>query len=360
MDIPAFRYMAWAKEHSDRGEIPLHMSGMPAVTLEELGVPPAAVKLARPNTLKPDEELAGAVARRYGVPVECVMPCCGTHHANFLLARALADPGTKVLVEVPSYENVPGVFRLMGAEVLPFRRARESGWRLPVDGIRRGLADGARVVALTDLHNPGGARVLPDDFAALEAAAREHGATVLVDEVYRDFLPPPVGTSFLPGGPFVVSSSVTKVYGLGGLRVGWALASPELVLRMRDLNDYIVVNMPAPAASIAMAAWENLDAVAARHRETAARGFLAMAAWVRGRKDVLWSPPDGGISCLLEVPALRGKDDVAWAERLLQETGVVVVPGSMFGEPGSLRVSFGLPVDRLQEGLRRLGSFLGG
>jgi hypothetical protein len=359
MDIPPFRYMAWAKEHSLRGEYPLHMSGMPAVTLEDLGVSPASVKLARPNTLKPDEELAAAVARRYGVPVDCVMPCCGTHHANFLLARALAGPGTKALVEEPNYEDVPGVFRVVGAEVLPFRRARETGWRLPMDAIRRGLAAGARIVALTDLHNPSGARLLPDDLAALEAAAREHGATVLVDEVYRDFLPPPVGTSFVAGGPFVVSSSVTKVYGLGGLRVGWALAAPEVVRRMRDLNDYIVVNMPAPAASIAMAAWGNLDAVAARHRETAARGFRATAAWVRGRKDVRWSPPDAGISCLLEVPALRGRDDVAWAERLLEETGVAVVPGTMFGEPGSLRVSFGLPVDRLREGLDRLGEFLG-
>jgi len=358
MDIPRFRYMAWAKEHQQRGEIPLHMSGVAPVTLEELGVPPVAIRLARPNTLKPDVELAALVARRYGVPPECVLPCCGTHHANFLLARALAGPGTKVLVEAPNYEAIPGVFRVVGADVTLFRRRRDRGWRLPVAEIRAGLAAGARMVALTDLHNPSGARLLPDDLAALEGAAREHGATVLLDEVYRDFLPPPVGTSFVPGGPFVVSTSLTKVYGLGGLRVGWALASPEVVGTMRDLNDYMVVNMPAPSASIAAAAWENLDAVAARHREAASRGFRTVGAWVRGRKDVRWTPPDGGISGFLEADALRGKDDVAWVEGLVEATGVVVVPGSMFGEPGSLRLSFGLPVDRLKEGLGRLGEFL--
>src|SRR5688572_17461210 len=261
MDIPTFRYMAWAKAHSTRAEFPLQMSGIPALSLEDLGVPPARVKLARPTSPRPDEELAAAVARRYGVPAECVMPTCGTHHANFLAARTLAGHGTSVLVEDPVYEDLPGVFRTVGAAVRTFRRSREGAWRLPIPEIHAGLAAGAKVVVLTDLHNPSGARILPDESAALEGAAREFGATVLVDEVYRDFLPGPVGTGFLPGGPFVVTSSLTKVYGLGGLRVGWAIAPPDLVARMRDLNDYLVVNMPAPSASVALEAWEGLDAV---------------------------------------------------------------------------------------------------
>ncbi len=358
MDIPRFRYMAWAKEHATRGRFPLQMSGMPALALADLGVGPGAVKLARPNTLKPDEELAAAIAARYGVPVDCVMPCCGTHHANFLLARALAGPGTKVLVETPNYEDVPGVFQVVGAEVATFPRRREESWRLPMVEIRKGLAGGARIVAVTDLHNPSGAQVLPDDLAALEAAAREFGATVLVDEVYRDFRPPPVGTSFVPGGPFVVSSSVTKVYGLGGLRVGWALAAPEVVARMRDLNDYLVVNMPAPSASLALAAWANLEGIAVRNRALAAKNLRVLADWIRGRKDLLWSPPDAGITAFVEVPALRGKDDAAWVEGLIEATGVVVVPGSQFGAPGFLRISYGLPAETLHEALALLGSFL--
>jgi aspartate/methionine/tyrosine aminotransferase len=358
MNLTPFRYMAWAKEHQERGEIRLQVSGTAPVTLEELGVPPSAIRLARPNTLLPDPELAEAVARRYRVPKECVLPCCGTHQANYLLARTLVEPGMQVLVETPNYEGVPGALVAAGAVVRTFRRRREEGWRLPIAEIRAGLAAGARLVAVTDLHNPSGARILPDDYAALEAAAREHDAKVLVDEVYRDFLPPPVGTCFLPDGPFVVSSSLTKVYGLGGLRIGWALASPEVVLRMRDWNDYMVVNLPAPSASIAAAAWGNLDAVAARHRDVAARGFRAASAWVRGRKDVRWNPPDGGVSGFIEVDSLREKDDVTWVESLIEATGVVVVPGSMFGAPGSLRFCFGVPVERLNEGLDRLGAFL--
>ena len=358
MDIPVFRYMAWAKAHATLGKYPLQMSGMPAIALADLGVGAESVRLARPNTHKPDEELAAAVSSRYGVPADCVMPCCGTHHANFLLARVLSGPGTKVLVESPNYEDVPGVFQVVGAEVATFRRRREEAWRLPMAEIRQGLAGGARIVAVTDLQNPSGARILPDEYAALEAAAREFGATVLVDEVYRDFLPPPFGTSFLPGGPFVVSSSVTKVYGLGGLRVGWALAAPEVVARMRDLNDYLVVNMPAPSASIALAAWARLEGIAARNRDLAAVNLRVLSAWIRGRKDLLWSPPDGGITAFVEVPALAGKDDVAWVEGLIEATGVVVVPGSQFGAPGFLRISFGLPTESLHEALALLGAHL--
>jgi aspartate/methionine/tyrosine aminotransferase len=358
MEIPEFRYMAWAKAHAGRGSHPLHRSDAPGATLADLGVDPSALQLHRPPSPRPDPALAEAVASRYGVPVECVMPTCGTHHANFLLARVLAGPGTRVLVEHPVYEALPRVFETVGAEVRSFPRRREDRGRLPVDRIREGLKSDARVVVVTDLHNPTGVRLQPEDLASLEAAAREREATVLVDEVYRDFLPPPVGTSFVPGGPFAVTSSLTKVYGLGGLRVGWALAAPEVVDRMRRLNDLVVVNMPAPSASIALAAWPRLEAIAARHRETAARNFRVLSSWVRGRDDLLWSPPDGGVAAFLEVPALAGKDDAAWVEALLEATGVCVVPGSMFGAPGSIRLSFGLPTDAFTEALDRLGGFL--
>lgn len=358
MDIPPFRYMAWAKAHSSRGRFPLHASGIPAESLESLGLDGAAVRLSRPNPPPPDPEVAAAVAARYGVPVECVMPACGTHHANYMLARVLAGPGTTVLCEEPNYEALPGVFRAVGATVLPFRRRREEAWRLPIPEIRRGVEAGAKVVVTTDLHNPSGARLLPDDLAALDGIGRDLGAWILVDEVYRDFLPPPFGTCFHPGGPFLATSSVTKVYGLGGLRIGWALAAPEIVDRMRDLNDYLVVNLPAPSASVALAAWERLPGIAARNRAHGLSNLRIVREWVRGRKDVLWSEPEAGISGFLEVPALRGKDDVAWVEALFEETGVGVVPGTMFFEPGSLRVSWGMDEARLREGLALLGGAL--
>lgn len=360
MDIPPFRYMAWAKAHATRGRFPLHASGIPALTLADLGVGAADIRLARPPSPLPDPELAAAVSARYGVPPDCVMPTCGTHHANFLLARCIAAPGSKVLCEVPFYEDLPGVFRTVGAEVLPFRRRREEGWRLPIPDIARGVAEGAKVVVVTDLHNPSGARLLPDDLAALEGIGREGRAWILVDEVYRDFLPPPAGTAFVPGGPFLVTSSLTKVYGLGGLRIGWALAAPEVVERMRRLEDYVVVNLPAPTASIALAAWDRLPAVAARNRELAARNGRVVRAWVEGRRDLRWRAPEAGISGFLEVPALAGKDDVAWVEGLFERAEVGVVPGSMFGEPGSLRISWGCDGERLAEGLERLGRELDG
>jgi len=358
VEIPVFRYMDWAKSHVGAGELRLHRSDAETPTPEELPLEPAAIRLARPITPVPDPEIAAAVARRYRVPAECVMPACGTHHANFLLARALARPGDRVLVESPFYEALPRVFEAVGATVLPVPRPREAAGRLPLDAIRAGLRDGARLVALTDLHNPSGVRLRPDDLAALETAAGDAGATVLLDEVYRDFLPPPVGTAFLPDGPFVVSSSLTKVYGLGLLRFGWALAPPAIVDRMRRMNDLLVVNPPAPSASIALGAWDRLDAIAARRRETAARNFRVLSAWVRGRRDLAWSPPDAGITALLEVESLRGGDDVAWVERLIAATGVAVVPASMFGAPGGFRVSFGLPTEPFTEALDRLGSFL--
>ncbi len=358
MELLPFRYMSWAKAHSTRGRYRLHASGMPAATLESLGLGASDVLLSRPTPPLPDPGLAAAVAARYGVPEECVMPTCGTHHANFLLASTLAGPGTTVLCEEPNYEDLPGVFRAVGATVLPFRRRRENGWRLPVPEITAGVQAGATVVVTSDLHNPSGARILPDEFAALDGLGRDLGITILVDEVYRDFLATPFGSCFLPGGPFVATTSLTKVYGLGGLRIGWALADPEMVLRLRDLNDFVVVNLPAPSAAVALAAWERLPAVAAANREHGLRNLRIVRTWAAGRKDLLWVPPEAGISGFLEVPALRGKDDVAWVETLFEETEVGVVPGTMFFEPGSIRLSWGMGAEELREGLARLGGAL--
>jgi aspartate/methionine/tyrosine aminotransferase len=357
MDFQPFRYMAWAKAHQALGRYPLHQSGMPPATLEDLGVDRADLRI-HPGVPTVFVRLREAVAKRYGVAPENVLPTCGTHHANFLAARALLRPGDGVLVESPWYEAIPGVMGLLGARVSYFRRRREEEWRLPLAELRSGLAAGAKMVALTDLHNPSGAAVRAEEWAALEAMAREFGATVLVDEVFRDFLPAPVGTCFRPGAPFVATSSLTKVYSLGHLRIGWVIGAPDVVETARQVNEFVVVNLPVVAAEVALAAWDRLPAQAERARELAHRNSRVLAAWIRGRNDVLWSPPDAGISSFLELRALDGQDDVAWCRRVLDETGVGLVPGSMFDAPGYVRLSFGCSTEELQAALALLGPAL--
>jgi len=359
MEFEPFRYMAWAKRWQKEGQFPLHQSGVPPASLSDLGVDPAAIRVTPPAPGDPAADMGTCIGERYGVPAACVLPTCGTHHANFLLARAVAGPGVRVVVERPYYEAVPGVFRMVGAEVSFFDRQREDGWRLPTAEIRRAMEDGVRVVAVTDLHNPTGVRIRPDEFAALDAAAKATDALVLVDEVYRDFAREPVGTCFYEGGPFVVTSSLTKVYGLGALRFGWAIANPDLRERMRELNEFVVVNMPAPVLTLAAAAWDALPGIARRNRERAETNARVMAAWMRGHPHLGWTPPDAGISAFVEIPGLAGRDDVAWCAKVMAETGVGLVPGSMFGSPGSVRISWGLETEPFREGLGRLESVMG-
>ncbi|MHC4820591.1 MAG: aminotransferase class I/II-fold pyridoxal phosphate-dependent enzyme [Planctomycetota bacterium] len=356
MEYEPFRYMAWAKDHAGRGRYPLHQSGMPTPSFADLGVDPSAIQLSGPVSPVPD--LVAAIGERYDVDPACVLPTAGTHHANLLAALALAGPGSKVLVENPTYEDLTGVFKLVGAEVLSFRREPANGWRLPMPDIVKGLDDGATIVAVANLHNPSGALLEPSDLAALEGAARDRDAVVLLDEVYRDFLEVPFGTSFRPEAPFLVTSSLTKAYGLGDVRLGWAFARPEIRERMREIDAFGVVNLPAPVVSLVLAAWDRLPEVLERHRDLAGRNRRIVAAWVRGRDDVDWCAPTAGITGFIRVRGLQGKDDVAWCESLIDEDGVGTVPGTMFGEPGSLRISWGMDPELLKEGLSALGQAL--
>lgn len=354
MDFLPFRYMAWAKAHKRAGSHPLHQSGMPDASLEDLGVHRDDLRIHPAPGTPAKLRLRDAIAARYGVAPGNVLPTCGTHHANFLVARALLRPGDGVLVETPFYEALPGVARLLGATVTPFHRRREEGWRLPVADIRAGLAAGARLVMVTDLHNPSGTAVRPDEWAALEGAAREFDARILVDEAFRDFLPPPFGTAYREGGPFVCTSSLTKVYGLGDLRIGWIIGPPDLLETAREVNEFVVVNLPVVSMEIALSAWDGLPARAERARELAHVNGRIVAQWIRRRGDLRWTPPDAGITSFVDVPALEGRDDVAWCEEVMETAGVGLVPGSMFGLPGSVRLSFGIPTEILREGLARL------
>ena len=190
-----------------------------------------------------------------------------------------------------------------------------------------------RAVVLTDLHNPTGVRLARP---ILDVVAAHSGAHLLVDEVYLEFIsgdPPP--TAYREGAPVVVTRSLTKAFGLGWLRSGWAIAPAAVAVKMRVVRDYLGAAVPAPAAAGALAALGSDERLRAHAGATARAGGAVIAAFAaRTGVPVVAPCPEAPV---LWFPRL-GADD-AIAERARERHDTAVAPGALFGAPGHVRIA---------------------
>ena len=208
--------------------------------------------------------------------------------ANHLAMAALLEPGDEVLIEHPAYGPLLDAALYLEADVKRFARTEESGFAVDPAAIRRAVTSRTRLIVITNLHNP--SSVLTPEAVLREVGdiARSVGAHVLVDEVYLDAVYEGTPrTAFQLGPEFLVTSSLTKVYGLSGLRCGWILASPDLARRMRPLNNLYGSIPVHPGELLSVAAFEQLDAI----RERARRVVEADRAVLREFLDAA----DGGV-----------------------------------------------------------------
>src|SRR6185369_10897731 len=205
--------------------------------------------------------LRDAIARRYGVGPEQVVAAVGTSMANFLAMAALIEPGEEVLVEQPTYEPLLGAASFLGGEIKRFDRRSNDGFRIDIDRVAAAVTGRTRLIVITNLHNPSSAIAGESELRALAELARDAGARILVDEVYLDSAVQPGRSAIHIGPEFVCTNSLTKVYGLSGLRCGWILAEPQLAERMWRVNDLFGVNQAHPAERLACIVFEHITEV---------------------------------------------------------------------------------------------------
>jgi aspartate/methionine/tyrosine aminotransferase len=299
--------------------------------------------------------LRDAIARRYGVGPEQVVAADGTSMANFLAMAALIEPGDEVLVEQPTYEPLLGAASFLGGEIKRFDRPAEDGFRIDIDCIAAAVTARTRLIVITNLHNPSSALAGEDELRALAELARSAGARTLVDEVYLDSAVPPRRSAAHLGPEFVCTNSLTKVYGLSGLRCGWILAEPELAERMWRLNDLFGVNQAHQAERLACIAFERLDQILGDTPAMLERNRALFNAFVAGRADLEAMPAEHGI---VAFPRWTRGDTDPLAAHLREHYDTAVVPGRWFEMPDHFRVGLGGPTDLLEEGLVRLGAAL--
>lgn len=350
-----FPYMRWAKKNlTGYGALNLGMSGIAGLTTAHIPLD-AGLEYWAPEGEYGDPRLRESLAAREGVSPAEVFVSAGSSLANFLVYLAEAQ-GAHVAVETPGYEALLALPKTVGATFSTFHRVEAQGWRIDPASLRASLRPSTRLIVVTDLHNPTGARLHPADLDLLVAEAERVGATVLVDEVYRelDLVRRPTAARARPR--VLVTNSLTKSHGLGGLRVGWILGAPEKIEKIACLNDLVCPAHPVPSLAVAKAYLGKSEPFLERTLADL-RARLAQAdAWVRARADVSWQTPHGGISGFLRLP--QGVDADRFAERAFSSHGVRVIPGSFFQSRDHVRISYGLPAADLARALDALGAAL--
>jgi aspartate/methionine/tyrosine aminotransferase len=346
--------MLWAKTQG-RARFNLASSGVGSFPLHELPVTLEQLEINGDSTYG-YTPLQRAIAKKCEVDPDCVVAAAGTSMANHLAMATLIDPGDEVLIEQPTYELLTSTLLYLGANVKSFARTEESGYALDPAQVRRVITRKTKLIVLTNLHNPSSVLASETALREIGGLARSVGARVLVDEVYLDAVyintPKP---SYHLGAEFVVTSSLTKVYGLSGLRCGWILAEPDLARAMWRLND-LFASIPAhPAELLSVVAFENLDYIRERSRTIVAADRALLQEFLAGQEGLSSPRTEFGTTAILRLARGSVED---FLTRLRVEYETSAVPGHFFGLPSHFRIGMGVDSEMFREGLQRIGQAL--
>lgn len=342
-------YLRWAHERY----------GLVRLDLASSGVPHAPAAMLGPVTLDDfhaPRAFADAVAERYGLRSDEVTPALGASQAVWLACAALLEPGDEVLVETPTYEPLRRVPAGLGARVRTFRRSATDGWAVDVCELRAHLTERTRLVLVSSPHNPSGIPIPRETLGEMARACAGVDATLLVDEVYAEFLPGEPRSARTAGANVVAVSSLTKRWGLGWARAGWVAASPGVVERILTAMRHGAGIVGTVSPALGLAALRNLPALTERADRILGDGAERVDAWVRSHASLSWTRPPGGPFGLVRV---EGATDLRPAiEEVARRHGVLVAPGSFFGVPDAFRIGWTAADDALAEGLDLLGRHL--
>jgi aspartate/methionine/tyrosine aminotransferase len=365
-----FEMERWQSTWEHRVRFNLSESGVhPMSTREllELGGPEGEALAAELPELRQgygqsngSDGLRARIAALYpGADESSVVATVGGAEANFATLWRLLDNTSRWAAILPTYMQIPGLVRCFGGELLPIPLLEEEGWQPDPDAVGRAFEAGARVLLVTNPNNPTGARLEPDRMEAVAAHAARHGAWIVADEVYAgaEVTGEPTPSFHGRHDRVVVTQSLSKAYGLPGLRVGWAVANAELARELWGRTDYTTITPATLSDALATLALspEVRPRILERTRQIIRANRDRLAAWAERQEGrFAYRPPEAGAIAFLRYGGGSGSSEIA--ERLRVEESVLVVPGDHFGMDGFLRIGFGLPAEELDEALARVES----
>jgi aspartate/methionine/tyrosine aminotransferase len=348
-------YMHWSKTQS-RARFNLATSGVAWFPLRKLPVDLKELEINGDDSYG-YAPLQHAIAAHHGVNPDSVVESAGTSMANHLAMATILEPGDEILIEHPAYGPILDVAHYLEANVKRFRRVEENSWAIDPAEIRRCVTPKTRLIVITNLHNPTSVLTPEPVLREIGDIARSIGALVLVDEVYLDAVYENTPrTSFHLGPELVVTSSLTKIYGVSGLRCGWILAQPELAWKMRRLNDLYSATPVYPGELLSVAAFRHLDLLRERARRIVEADRKILRDFLKEQRGISTVETNWGTTAFPRL--LKGSVD-AFLERLRSEFDTSAVPGRFLEMPNHFRIGMGVNTEMFAEGLNRIARALG-
>jgi aspartate/methionine/tyrosine aminotransferase len=346
-------------------EINLTESGVHPCTIEEILPAEEAQALLRLplgygwTDGRPD--LRSGIASWYpGASASNVLVTNGSSEATMITLMAMIDPGDKVLFAVPNFMQVDGRGRALGMDIQRLPLLADQGWQVDPAALKEAVSGGVKLIAVTNPGNPTGAVLSRRSREALLEAARETGAWLLVDEIYRGGEIDGAETETFYGEypRVIITSSLSKSFACPGLRLGWIVGPEEVVEEAAKRQDYTTIGSGILSQILGASVMEanNRERILARGRALLRENADIVERWVEKRNRWSWQRPAAGGMAFLRYDFDMTSE--ALSNELREEESVFVVAGSWFGIESHIRVGIGVKTEHLVEGLARLDRFL--
>ena len=368
MDIANFGVEEWLNKWEKKATYDISQSSIDALTLEELiGLDGTTVadffeRLSQKpldyGWIEGSDKFKSLVASLYtDVDADNILQTNGATGANLLALYALIEPGDHVISMLPTYQQLYDIPLSLGANVEFVKLKEEDDWQLDLAELQSKLTPDTKMICLNSANNPTGTLFDTSTLQAIIKMAREVDAYILIDEVY---------TPLTEDGDFssiadlykkgIATNSLSKTYSIPGVRIGWTASSKEIADIFRKYRDYTMICGGTLSNELAVHALKNKDKIINRNRNILKDNLTILNQWVESEPRVSFvSPHYVSTSFLkLDIP----QKDEAFCIDLLEETGVLLVPGTAFDFPGYARLGYCCKQETLTKALALLSDFL--
>ncbi|MFN4099606.1 MAG: aminotransferase [Pararhodobacter sp.] len=369
MRIEPFGVEIWMNEWETRCDWNLAETCVESLTIQQLlslaGQNAADLSALLPmqltyGAIEGSERLRKAIAALYErQAAESVIVTHGTIGANMLVHKALVAPGDRVIAVVPTYQQHYSIPESLGADMHHLHLQERDGWLPDLARLREMAVPGTKLIALTNPNNPTGALIPREMLEEIAQIARDAGAWVLCDEVYRGTDQDGDGRTASMADLYekgISTAGMSKAFSLAGLRLGWVAGPRSLLEKVSIHRDYDTISVGMIDDHFATLALENADRVLGRAHRITRENLQILSDWIDTQPLLSWVRPASGTTAFVRIDAPMTSQE--FCIDLLQATGVMFTPGSALGVEGYVRIGYANNPEILREGLRRTGAFL--
>ena len=372
MKIAPFAVEEWMNQYETQASCNIAETCVDSISLEQLlalcGAPRqefldqlASRRLTYGDIVGAPGYLEGICGLYRTIRPDQIIATHGAAGANHLIFYSLTEPGDRVISVLPTYQQLYSIPASFGAKVELLRLREENGWLPDLGELRRMAAGGVKMICINNPNNPTGALMDQNMLEEIVGIAREAGAWLLCDEVYRGLnqdggMTASVADLYEKG---ISVSSMSKVFSMAGIRLGWIATRDDTVRRAcLSHRDYSLISCGMLDEQIAALVLQNKEKILARNIELVKTNLGLLLGWVKENPKFSLLPPKAGTTALIRYDF--DLDSASFCRGLLEQTGALVVPGDCFGEEKSFRLGYGCGTRELQEGLAKLSDYAEG